>query len=329
MSKKKTPQIFDEFGQNWESVKCFLPDNIHFHSHFPINYNQHVLMGRHFIMKTWKSINVFISWTDGTFQTTYSTRSIYSPSQTQVLIKARNSVYLVNKQRSSQPDKHYRIDFHKNKQLSLNHWHVSKPLLSTLASDPSCVSLNNSSLFQKGLPSLFCSFSMTEYFKIKSLLQTPKFDTIRMISSQKDKKSLEIGLPHMAVKMNPNIDDLFNFSDPTMITLSNGLVFISGGHQKSSYKAVNNCCILKVSSQFDRNVTHLMSTKPKEVPSMLILSTDNVATVENLTNPSEAPKWMKFSQIVDFLLSKETPVVRCFLTKDELEEYSRNAVPEI
>lgn len=306
-SKTLLPQIFNDFDLKWESSQSFFPEKVHFHSTFSINYNSHVLVGRHYIMKTWKPINIFISLSNSVIQTSYTTKSIFSPAFSVIIAKSKNSIFLVNKRFLEQADKHFQMDFDSNSKLSLKRYHVNAHLLNTIQST-TCFCLNESFLMSTSLPCLFSSYSTKNYLKIQRVLKTFRWSKIKMISSNNSQRSIQISLPKPRFQLTENLNELFNFTNSTIITLSNGLIFISGGHQKSSFKAINNCCLLKVSSIHDRKPQD-MSLSNKKVPSMLLISKNNLATVENMTSPSNNPEWMEFYKIVDFLLDPSTPVV--------------------
>jgi hypothetical protein len=305
-SKTLLPHVFNDFDQKWEPSASFFPEKVNFHSNFAINYNSHVLMGRHYHMKTWKPINVFISLNGSVIQTSYTTKSTFSPSLSVIFAKSKNSIFFINKRALDQPNKHFQMDFDCNNKLSLKRFHVNCLLLPILQS-ADCLCLNESSLITSSLPCLFSSFSTIDYFKIQNILKKKDFSRIKMISSTPSQRSIQISLPNPNFQLTPNLNELFNFSNSTVITLSNGLIFISGGHQKSSFKAINNCCLLKVSSVHDRKPHTFL--KKNKVPSMLLISKNNLATVENMTSSSNSPEWMEFQKIVDFLLDPSTPVV--------------------
>jgi hypothetical protein len=302
------PQLFNEFDQKWEPVVSFFPQKVEFHSHFAINYNNHVLMGRHHINKIWKPINVFLTLNESKIQTQYTTRSIFSPLSSVLVAKSKNSIYLVNRRTLAQGDKHYRIDFDPNIKLSLKRWHANSHVLGIFESSDVTFTINDSSLPTDSFSSLFSPFNLGNYLKIQNIFKKKEFNKIKMISTVNSQRSIQITLPTNKIQLNENLDELFNFNNSNMITLSNGLIFISGGHQKSSFKAINNCCLLKVSSAHDRKPQSIYSN-PKKVPSMLLISKNNLATVENMTTSSKSPEWMEFVKIVDFLLDPSTPVV--------------------
>ena len=307
LSEENSPQIYDGFDQNWTALEHQLPKKVIIQMHFAIDFNKHVLVGRRVSGKIRKAVNVFVHFRDDVICTEYTTRSTYLPSLGHIVAQSRNSVYVIDQRLSSQPGKHFRLDFSNKHSLNLHRWAANRLLLDLFQTQPKCVALNKSSLITASLPSLFGSFSLSNYFQIKELFADRDLRSIRLVSSVSTQRSLEISLPELKFGLIPNLSDTFNFTNAKMITLSNGLVFVSGGHQKSSFKAINNCCLLKVTDAHDR--PKRATPDLAQVPSMLLISNNNLATVENLTSPKKSPDWMGFSQIQDFLLDPSTPVV--------------------
>lgn len=306
-SESGGPQIYDTFAQIWTPSKAYFPEKVKFHMHFEIGFNRHVLVGRYLSGKVRKPVNVFIYFRDDTVHTNFTTRSIYSPLLGRIVASSRNSLFIIDQRLTSRPDRHFRIDFKEQNTLSLHHWSANRLLLDLFQTCPASVTLNQSSLVSASVPSLFSSFSVSNYSRIKELFTEREFNNIRLVSSLPTQRSLQIGLPGLEFGLIPNLSELFNFSNANLITLSNGLVFLSGGHQKSSFKAINNCCLLKVSDAHDRPKP--ANSGDRQVPSMLLVSKDNLATVENLTSPKKTPDWSEFFEIRDFLLDPSTPVV--------------------
>ena len=303
-------QVYTAFNNHWESQTVKFPKDCTFHSMFKVRFNEYVFLGRIIQSSSLQPFSITISLSGNKVESSFSTKSIFSPLKVSFCLRYLDSIYLVSENKLNNPSAHFKLDLQEDSCSKLYQWTANRCLLELISTNKlSSIALNETNFSRDCLPDIFSEFLISDYDKISNLLgdtNPKKFNTLNFVNLKNNQKSIQMDLFNHSFKNINSLEDFYPFLNPTIISLSNGLTFISGGYQKNSFIATNKICLLKLTSEHDRPTKN---HKEKEIPAMLFISKDNLASVENLTNIKPTNKCESFPDIIDFLLNPKTQAV--------------------
>ena len=303
--------IYNSFANDWQVENIILPAKCSFVAHVDSEINHHLFFGRHFRSGVFKSVVVNFFFLNGVIKTSYSSESVHFPAQPLFCLKDKDFIYVIDKSQSQCPKRHFKYNLSVTSKLKLQQWNTNSCLLSKLAQTVFTKTINDSCISNFITDEFFKPFCLNYYYKLAELLSIKTESlNLNLISRVPEIRSLKINLPDFECQLTQKLESFFPFEEPTITTLSNGLILITGGQSQPACIGNPNCSLLKLSSKFDRE-TPIRPLEKEKIGSMLVINKKKKKTKEGFSAPDKSVS-KNFLDIVDYLLQPCTPVVKIF-----------------